>query len=96
MNILIPLGAFLENAVGPLAKRVLSSIGIGYLSYAAVTLIMEQAINFAKDHYVGLPSAVLGLAGLAGIGQGLGIISAAMLFRVSFNAQRKVLGVLNK
>ncbi|MBA3755996.1 MAG: DUF2523 domain-containing protein, partial [Nitrosomonas sp.] len=44
----------------------------------------------------GLPSAVLGLAGLAGIGEGLGIITAAMLFRISFNAQRKVIGVLNK
>ena len=96
MNILIPLGNFLGAAVGPLANRVLSSLGLGYLSYAAVTIVMEQAIQFAKDHYLGLPSAVMGLAGLAGIGEGLGIISAAMLFRVSFNAQRKVIGVLNK
>ncbi|SFF12752.1 DUF2523 domain-containing protein [Nitrosomonas sp. Nm166] len=96
MNILAPLGEFLDRVIGPLAKRVLSSLGLGYLSYQAVTLIMEQAIQFAKEHYLGLPSAVLGLAGLAGIGEGLGIISAAMLFRVGFNAQRKVIGVLNK
>jgi len=96
MNVLAPLGDFLDRVVGPLAKRVFSSLGLGYLSYQAVTLIMEQAIQFAKDHYLGLPSDVMGLAGLAGIGEGLGIISAAMLFRVGFNAQRKVIGVLNK
>ena len=54
MNILVPLGNFLGAAVGPLAKRVMSSLGLGYLSYAAVTIIMEQAIQFAKDHYLGL------------------------------------------
>lgn len=96
MNILIPLGAFLENAVGPLAKRVMGALGLGVLSYAAVGLIMQQAIDFAKTQYLGLPSIMLNLAGLAGIGQGLGIIAAAMIFRVTFNAQRKTIGVLNK
>lgn len=96
MNILVPLGQFLESAVGPLAKRVLSSLGLGFLSYSAVTLVMQQAIDFAKTHYQGLPADVLALAGLSGIGEGLGIIASAMIFRVSFNAQRKVIGVLNK
>nr|MBA3754957.1 DUF2523 domain-containing protein [Nitrosomonas sp.] len=41
MNILVPLGNFLGAAVGPLAKRVLSSLGLGYLSYQAVTIVMQ-------------------------------------------------------
>lgn len=96
MNILVPLGGFLGAAVGPLARRVLSSLGLGYISYAILTTIIQQAILYAKDQYLGLPSAVLGLAGLAGIGEGMGIITAAITFRIGFMAQRKVIGVLNK
>lgn len=96
MNILVALGNFLESAVGPLAKRVLVSLGIGIISYASVGTIMEQAIDAAKGHYQGLPTAVLGLAGLAGFGEAFGIIAAAMIFRVTWNSQTKVLGVLNK
>lgn len=96
MNILIPLGAFLESAVGPLAVRVLTSLGIGVISYAGLTVSVNAAISYAQTQYTGLPSAVANLAGLAGFGECLGIITAAITFRVAFLAQRKALGVLNK
>lgn len=96
MNILVPLGTFLGAAVAPLAKRVLTALGMGYISYTILTTIIDQAIMYAKDQYLGLPSAVLGLAGLAGIGECMGIITAAITFRIGFIAQRKVIGVLNK
>lgn len=96
MNILIPLGAFLQAAVGPLAVRVLTSLGIGVISYAGLTVSVNSALSYAQTQYAGLPSAVANLAGLAGFGQCLGIITAAITFRVAFLAQRKALGVLNK
>lgn len=96
MNILVPLGAFLAAAVGPLAKRVLTSLGIGVISYGIITTIFTQALTYAQTAFTSMPTTILSLAGLAGIGEGMGIIAAAMIFRVTFNSQRKVLGVLNK
>ncbi len=96
MNILIPLGAFLQAAAGPLAVRVLTSLGLGFISFSALNLVVEGAINYAQTQYSGLPSAVANLAGLAGLGECLGIISGAIVFRISLQAQRKVIGVLNK
>ncbi|CAD84803.1 DUF2523 domain-containing protein [Nitrosomonas europaea] len=96
MNILIPLGAFLEAAAGPLAVRVLTSLGIGVISYAGLTVSVGAALTYMQTQYFGLPSSVANLANLAGLGQCLGIVTAAITFRVAFQVQRKTLGVLNK
>jgi|GEM_PF-3047694 len=96
MNILIPLGAFLEAAAGPLAVRVLTSLGLGTISYAALNILIEGAIYYAQTQYTGLPSSIANLVGLAGLGECMGIIAAAITFRISLQAQRKVIGVLNK
>lgn len=96
MNILIPLGAFLEAAVGPLAVRVLTSLGIGVISYAGLNVTVNSALAYMQTQYAGLPSAFANLANLAGLGQCLAIITSAITFRVAFQVQRKTLGVLNK
>ncbi len=96
MNILIPLGAFLASSAGAIAKRVLGALGIGVISYAAISTAFEQALDYAQDQFSGLPSAMFNLAALAGVGEALGIITAAITFRVSLTVQRKVLGVLSK
>jgi len=96
MNILIPLGAFLESAVGPLAIRVLTSLGIGVISYAGLSVGVTAALTYLQTQYAGIPSAAASLANLAGLGQCLGIITAAITFRVAFQVQRKTLGLLNK
>lgn len=96
MNIMIPLGAFLENAVGPLAVRVMSALGLGVISFSALNFAVEAAIYYAQSQYSGLPSVIANLLGLAGIGECLGIIAAAITFRITLQTQRKVIGVLNK
>ncbi len=93
MNILIPLGAFLAAAVSPLAKKVLASLGLGILSFTAVTTALNAAIGMAQSYFTGLPSMIFGLAGLAGIGTGMGIIAGAMVARVTFNTLKRI-GVL--
>lgn len=96
MNILIPLGAFLEKSAGPLAVRVMSALGLGVISYGALNIVIEAAIFYAQTQYSGLPNVIANLLGLAGVGECLGIIAAAITFRVSMTAGRKTIGVLNK
>lgn len=93
MNILIPLGAFLAAAVTPLAKRILAGLGLGILSFTAVTTALNAAISLAQGYFTGLPGDIFGLVGLAGIGEGLGIIAGAMVARVAFMTLKRI-GVL--
>jgi hypothetical protein len=96
MNILIPLGAFLTAAIGPLATRVLAALGLGYVSYQAITIVVNQALGYAQSAFTALPSAIFNLLALAGVGQGFAILAAAISFRTAMVAQRKVIGVINK
>lgn len=96
MNILVPLGAFLEGAVGPLAVKVLTSLGIGIISYGSLVMVINSAISLAQSKYTGLPSVAFNLAALAGFGECMSLIASAVVFRVTFLVQRKTLGVLNK
>jgi len=94
-SILIPLGAFLSAGVGYLAVRVLLALGIGFISYAAVIALLTQLFSMAQGYYNNIPSLALSIINLAGIGDGLGIITGAITFRATFVFVTK-LGVLPK
>lgn len=87
---LIPLGGFLQGAIGPLARRVLAALGLGVLSYAAVTAAVSALLLLAKSHYLGMPAMIVQLAGLGGIGQAMGIITGALVYRVVLNNMSKI------
>jgi len=80
---LIPLGSFLQGAIAPLARRVLAALGLGILTYGAVTLTLGGLVLLAKSHYLALPAMILQLAGLGGIGQALGIVTGAIVYRAA-------------
>ena len=83
---LIPLGSFLSAAAAPLVRNVLAALGIGILSYAAVTALMAALVAQAHTYWGGMPDMVLALLGLAGMGQGMGIIVGALTFRTGLSA----------
>lgn len=91
----IPLGAFLSTAVGSLAKKVLASLGFGIISFAAVSTALNTALGYAQSAYSGLPGYAAAFLGLAGVGTGLGMVAAALIFRASYLALPK-LGQLAK
>jgi len=77
------LATFLIGIAGSLAARVLLSLGIGIVSYAALTTLVGSLISQMQTQYNALPTTTLQLAGLGGIGDFLAIITAAFLTRVS-------------
>lgn len=92
---LIPLGQFFYSNIGIMARKVLGSLGIGVLSFAAITVAFEVAESYARTNYDSLPADVLALVGLAGIGEALGLITGAMAFRIGIATTSK-LGVIPK
>ena len=77
------LAAFLISMVTPLVGRVLVALGFSVVSYVGFDAMFTQIANQAANAYAGLPSAVLGLAGLAGLPQALGILFGALATRVA-------------
>ncbi|MBX9935725.1 MAG: DUF2523 domain-containing protein [Burkholderiaceae bacterium] len=77
------LAAFLMSMIGPLAIRVLTMVGISILTFTGVTESLDFLIQGVKTNYAGLPSDLLGLAGLAGVPQAIGLILGAMSARVA-------------
>lgn len=90
-----PLGAFLTTYGGYIVIKILLSLGIGVISYAAITALIAQLLASAQSLYGGFPAFALQIANLAGFGQAFGIIAGALLFRASFIFINKI-GLLPK
>ncbi len=77
------LFSFLLSAVGPLALRILVSLGIGIVTFTGVDTALSGLITQAQANWSGLSADVLGLAAVAQIPACLGLIAGAMTARVS-------------
>lgn len=84
------LGAFFSASSLPIVKKVLIGLGFGIVSYTAVTTALNQVISSAQSSYGSMSSNIIAIAGLGGIGQALGIITGALIFRVSVVAVSKL------
>lgn len=94
-EILVPLGRFFDSNLGALVRKGFAAIGVGVISYAAISAAFEVALSYTRGQYDSLATDALQLIGLAGIGEALGVIAGAMAFRITFTSGQK-LGVLPK
>jgi len=85
-------GSFLAAIAGTLAKRVLTALGIGVVSYAAMSAALEAALSAAKNAWAGLagfPEA-LALIQMAGVTVAASIIAGALTARVALQSLKKL------
>jgi len=76
--------AWLMAAAGPLAIRVLLSLGFTSVTFTGVVLLLNSLIASAQAGYAGLPVTVLQLASLSGVGEFLGMVFGALVARTTF------------
>lgn len=79
-----------------LVARVLAALGMGVVTFTGFTLAWVSLKTIIVNNFKGMPSDLVNLAGLAGAGEGLGIILGAITARVAFLAiqsGRKIAGV---
>lgn len=79
----MPLAVFLMGLIGPLAVRVILSLGFSLVTYTGVTVALDALISYSRTNYNALPADVLALAGIAGVPEGLGLIFGAMTARIA-------------
>jgi hypothetical protein len=84
------ISAFLLAITGSLAARVLTSIGIGIFSYAALSTLADSVISAAQSNYGQIDSTVFQLINLGGIGESMGILSAALITKATMLAIKRI------
>ena len=87
------LGSFLVALAAPAVRRMAASLGVGVVSYAALSTALDAALSAAQNTWSGLPSQIAGLVGLSGIPEALSIVAGALVARVSIVAIKR-LGVI--
>lgn len=78
--------SWLDNAVGSLAKRVLSALGIGWVSFNGITEFASQLKDQVMTAWGGLPSEILAIATMAGIGTAMGLVLSAVVYKAAMSS----------
>lgn len=84
------LGAFLAAAVGPLAKRVLTALGFGVVSFAAVQAAIGGLLNQAQSAWGGLAGDTAAYLALGGYNTALSILGGALTARVALMVLKRL------
>lgn len=91
---MLNFGSFLVALAGPVARRVLLSLGIGVVSYAGLTLIASQVSDAVVANYGVLSGNVRDVLNLLGAGQAIGIVLGGIIARAAFAAVARI-GVMS-
>jgi len=80
------LFVFLQGLFGSGVARLLTGAGLGLASFAGLTAAVTAALSVAVSYANGLPSDMLNMMLILGIGPALSMIGAAMLTRAGMDA----------
>ncbi|MDO9141122.1 MAG: DUF2523 domain-containing protein [Methylobacter sp.] len=87
------LAAFLLSIAGTLTGRVLLALGIGWVSYSGLNVLVSQIVDLVKVNYQSLSGVVLQILNLAGAGDAMGILIAALVTRTALVAIKKLAAI---
>jgi hypothetical protein len=77
------LGTWLVGLAAPAVRQILISLGIGVVSFAALSTALNLALSSAKSAFSGFTGDALNLFMLSGAHTALSIIAGAMVARVA-------------
>jgi len=83
-------GAFLAGVAGPVAKKVLTSLGIGVVTMTGVTAALQSGLNAAKAAMGGMTGVVADLVAIAGFFSAVGIIAGGLTAAASLMVMKKL------
>ena len=77
---------WLDNSVGALAKKVLSALGIGWVSFEGITELASQVKASIISAWGQIPADVMNVIALSGFGTAVSIILAALMYKAAMSA----------
>lgn len=75
--------SWLDKSIGTFAKKVLSALGIGWVSFEGITELAGQVKDAIVNSWGGIPGDILMIFSMAGFGVALGVILGALMYRAS-------------
>lgn len=86
----MPLAQWLLSLAWPLARRVLVQLGVGFVTYEAVSTAIDSMLDMSRSAYESGDSNVLVFLAIAGVPKVFGIIAGGISARVAFLASKKL------
>jgi len=73
-----------------LPGRVLSALGIGWLTYAGLSSVVASMVTLTMSNWHAIPATIYQICSLAGLTDAVGIATAALTARVTIAALPKL------
>ena len=73
------LSSALTALAGPLAKKVLTSLGIGFLTYTGLDTAVSYGLGLAKSSLSGLTGDIAQIAAMSGLFTALSVIAGGIV-----------------
>ena len=73
----------MSSLAGPIAKKVLTSLGVGVVTYVGVEAAVRAAFGYAKANFAMISPAVSQILAMAGMYTAMGIIAGGVMAGVS-------------
>lgn len=83
-------GTFLAGIAGPVAKKVLTSVGIGVLTIAGIQTAITSALNSAKAAFGGMTGEALQIVAISGAFSAVSIIAGGLVAAGTLIAFKKL------
>lgn len=77
---------WIDSSLGAWAKKVLSSLGIGWLSFEGITELASQLKDQFLASWGGIPQDVVNILSMAGFGVAFGVVFGAITYRAVMSA----------
>lgn len=72
------LSSALTALAGPLAKKVLTALGIGFLTFAGVDTAVNAALSAAKSNFAGITTDIASILAIGGVFTAMSIIAGGI------------------
>ena len=82
-------GAAIATMAGPVVKRALAALGIGVVSYSAVTGAVNSLISASASAFGGLGAIPAAFIAMAGLTQAFSIVAGGLTASVAFSALKR-------
>ncbi|BEU70737.1 MULTISPECIES: DUF2523 family protein [Ralstonia solanacearum species complex] len=86
----MPLAAFLMALIGPLARQLLVSIGIGLITFVGLDAAVGAALSAAKSSLSGMPAVAAAILARGGVFTALSIIAGGITARISLMTLKRM------
>jgi len=87
---MMTIASWLMAVIGPVAKQALVAVGFGVVTYTGVDAAFNAMVSSLSSQVSAVPPNILIYAQISGVFEAMGLILAAISFKISFMTLTKM------